>query len=60
MEIGSKLLHYCVESRLGQGGMGTVYRARDTRLNRTVAIKVLEMDDHEALLHLLHEARPRH
>ena len=57
MEIGSTLLHYTVETRLGQGGMGTVYRARDTRLNRTVAIKVLEIDDREATEHLLHEAR---
>jgi len=57
MEIGSSLLHYSVESCLGQGGMGTVYRARDTRLNRTVAIKVLEIVDREATQHLLHEAR---
>jgi formylglycine-generating enzyme required for sulfatase activity/dienelactone hydrolase len=39
--IGKRLGHYSVESRLGEGGMGEVYRARDTRLDRSVAIKVL-------------------
>src|SRR6476661_8193111 len=57
MEFGSTLLHYSVEGRLGQGGMGTVYRARDTKLDRTVAIKVLEISDRDAMQHLLHEAR---
>ena len=39
--IGGSLLHYRIESQLGQGGMGVVYRALDTKLNRPVAIKVL-------------------
>ncbi|HYV42274.1 MAG TPA: hypothetical protein VEO02_10840 [Thermoanaerobaculia bacterium] len=39
--IGSRLGPYEVLSPLGAGGMGEVYRARDTRLERTVAIKVL-------------------
>ena len=42
--IGGSLLHYRIESQLGQGGMGVVYRALDTKLNRPVAIKVLLRD----------------
>src|SRR6516164_7801761 len=38
---GAKLGPYEIVSQLGAGGQGEVYRARDTRLNRTVAIKVL-------------------
>ena len=41
---GSKLGTYEVLSLLGTGGMGEVYRARDTRLGRDVAIKVLPAD----------------
>jgi serine/threonine protein kinase len=39
--VGRKLGPYQILGALGAGGMGEVYRARDTRLNRTVAIKVL-------------------
>src|SRR5437762_12017000 len=41
LHSGSRLGPYEIISRVGAGGMGEVFRARDTRLDRTVAIKVL-------------------
>jgi|SRR5262249_37900739 len=40
----AKLGHYEIQSLLGAGGMGEVYRARDTRLDRTVAIKLIPQE----------------
>ncbi len=42
LAIGSRLGPYEILARIGAGGMGVVYRARDTRLKRTVAIKILQ------------------
>ena len=39
--IGKSLAHYKILDTIGSGGMGEVYRARDTKLERDVAIKVL-------------------
>ena len=41
---GTRLGPYEIQSLIGAGGMGEVYKARDTRLDRTVAIKVLPPD----------------
>jgi serine/threonine protein kinase len=42
--IGRKLLHYEIVAHVGAGGMGDVWRAHDTRLDREVAIKILAGD----------------
>jgi predicted Ser/Thr protein kinase len=58
--IGKTLSHYEIVEELGAGGMGVVYRARDTRLNRSVAFKVLSAEfasDPERRRRFLQEAR---
>src|SRR5918995_5930829 len=44
LEPGTRLGPYQIVAPIGAGGMGEVYKATDTRLNRTVAIKVLPTD----------------
>jgi len=59
--VGRTIAHYVITGKLGVGGMGIVYEARDTRLSRTVALKFLPTDtapadDPEDGLRLLREA----
>src|SRR5262245_196318 len=57
MQPGTRLGPYEIESLIGAGGFGEVYKARDTRLDRTVALKILPGSEAELKARFEREAK---
>ena len=60
LEPGHQLLHYRIVEKIGEGGMGEVYRARDTKLERDVALKIVPpafAADEQRMLRFAREAQ---
>jgi len=60
LTIGTKISHYKILEKIAEGGMGTVYKAEDTKLKRTVALKFISreaVEDHQTRTRFIQEAQ---